>query len=976
MAGPSAERMYLVDAHSLIFQVFHAIGEMSSPTGLPVNALFGFARDLLFLRAKKPAYLICAFDRGEPTVRTRVYKEYKAHRAPMPDDLCAQLPLIDQMLEAMRLPVLTAPGYEADDVIATVARAASQRGIEVFICTSDKDCRQLIDDRVRLYSLRKHAEFGRQELLHDWGITPEQVVDFQALVGDKVDNVPGVPGIGEKTAAALLQEFGSLDNILANVAKVPGAKKQENLRAWAEKEQISRQLVRLETNIPIALDWEGWRLKPWDEQRLLGLFRGWGFRSLAAQVAEASAGERQPVQGDLFAFGANVEENGTAGGQGAADKGQGTKDNWQATYHLIDTPEKFRRFLKELRRLKRVAVDLETTSLNPREAEVVGYALAWKEGEAYYLPVRGPEGAPVLDPRDALDKLRGVLEDPAVAKVNQNIKYDLIVLRNQGVAPVGVAGDPMVAHYLLHAGQRSHNLEYLAQEYLHHQVIPITDLIGKKPRANEKGARQLRMDEVPTARVAEYSGEDADVALRLAGLLEPELAACGLAGLYRDLEVPLIEVLAELEYNGIRLDIPMLKRVGEDMARQLAGIEQEIYAAAGHEFNIASPKQLRQVLFDEQKLPVKRKTGIKGEASTDQETLEELAAEGKSPIPRLILQHRQIAKLKGTYVDALPEVVNPRTGRIHASFNQTVAATGRLSSSDPNLQNIPIRREVGRQIRAAFLPEEGWTLLTADYSQIELRLLAHFCGDAELRRAFAEERDIHASVAAQIFGVAEKDVSAEMRRMAKTVNFGVIYGISAHGLAQRLGIKREEAERFIDAYFARYPKVQEYQANLLEACRRTGYVGTILGRRREFDRGNIRRDSTYRQRNQTEREAINMEIQGSAADLIKLAMLHVYRRLKDEKRRARMLLQINDELVFEVPPDEFAVVEALVREEMTTPRERQLNLRVPLRVDLAAGPNWLDVEDVQTTEHTEHTEKEGRKQRKPTAGADARGGVG
>jgi DNA polymerase-1 len=947
--------MYLVDAHSLIFQVFHAIGEMSGPTGLPVNAVFGFARDLLFLRAKKPAYLICAFDRGEPTVRTSVYKEYKAHRPPIPDDLCSQLPLIEQLVEAMHVPELSAPGYEADDVIATVARAASKRGIEVFICTSDKDCRQLIDDHVRLYNLRKHAEFGREELLKDWGITPEQVVDFQSLVGDKVDNVPGVPLIGEKTAAALLQQFGTLDNILANVGKVPGAKKQENLRAWAAQDQVSRRLVRLETEVPIALDWEGWRLKPWDEARLVALFRDWGFRSFAAQVrgesSSPSATAPQPAagngttQGELFPFGANTEESATAE-QGTGDKGQGTKDNWQATYRLIDTPKKFRDFFKELKKQKRVAIDLETTSLNPLEADVVGYALSWKEGEAHYLAVRGPQGAPLLDPAQALAQLREVLQDPAVAKVNQNIKYDLLVLRNQGVVPVGVAGDPMVAHYLLHAGQRSHNLEYLAQEYLHHQVIPITDLIGKKPRANEKGARQLRMDEVPTERVAEYSGEDADVALRLAGRLEPELAARGLADLYRNLEVPLIEVLAELEFNGIRLDIPMLKRVGEDMNRQLAGFEKEIHAAAGHEFNIASPKQLRQVLFDELKLPVKRKTGVTGEASTDQETLEELAADGKSPIPQLILQHRQIAKLKGTYVDALPEAVNPRTGRVHASFNQTVAATGRLSSSDPNLQNIPIRRDLGRQIRAAFLPAEGWRLLTADYSQIELRLLAQFCGDAELRRAFAEDRDVHASVAAQIFGVAEKDVSAEMRRMAKTVNFGVIYGISAHGLAQRLGIKREEGEKFIDAYFARYPKVQEYQARLLEECRRTGYVATILGRRREFDRGNVRRDSTYKQRNQTEREAINMEIQGSAADLIKLAMLHIYRRLKDEKRQARMLLQIHDELVFEVPPDEFEAVPALVREEMTTPRERELNLQVPLKVDLAAGPNWLDVDEV------------------------------
>ena len=452
-----------------------------------------------------------------------------------------------------------------------------------------------------------------------------------------MDNVPGVPGIGEKTASALLREFGTLDNLLSNVDKVSGAKRQENLRAWAAKEQISRQLVRLETDLPIELDWEGWRLKPFDGARLAALFREWGFRTLAAQVQAESA---TPVnaapppagdgmtQGELFPFGANAAENGSATHeQETRDKGPGTKDNWQATYHLIDTPAKFRDFYEELRRQKRIAIDLETTSLNPLEAEVVGYAVSWKEGEAYYLAVRGPAGARVLEPAETLAQLRTVLEDPAVAKVNQNIKYDLLVLRNQGVVPAAVSGDPMVAHYLLHAGQRSHNLEYLAQEYLRHQVIPITDLIGKKPRANEKGARQLRMDEVPTARVAEYSGEDADVALRLVELLEPQLAARGLATLYRDLEVPLIEVLAELEHNGIRLDIPMLTRVGEDMARQLAAIEKDIYAAAGHEFNIASLKQLRKVLFEEQKLPVKRKTGITGEPSTDQETLEDIAAE-------------------------------------------------------------------------------------------------------------------------------------------------------------------------------------------------------------------------------------------------------------------------------------------------------------------------------------------------------------
>ncbi|HEY1861208.1 MAG TPA: DNA polymerase I [Gemmataceae bacterium] len=951
-SGPVPESLYLIDAHSLIFQVFHAISEMSSPTGLPTNALYGFTRDMLFLRnEKKPTYLVCAFDVPGPTFRDHLYAEYKAKRAPMPDDLQPQIPLIYQLLEAMRIPVLGMAGFEADDILATVAREATARGINTFVCTSDKDCRQLINEHVCLYNLRKHKALDRAGLLEDWGITPEQVVDFQTLVGDSVDNVPGVPGIGEKTAAKLLQEFGTLDNLLANIDKVPGAKKQENLRAAIATIPLTRKLVRLDEHMPLAMDWDGWRIQSWDAERLLALFREWGFRSFAEQVRQATPATSDPpatqpappavperIQGELFSFGQNSAAN--ADGQEAKDERPGTRGGaWQATYHLVDTPKKFQSFLRDLNKQKRFAFDLETTSLQPLQAKIVGWAFCWKAGEAWYLAVRGPEGSRLLDPGPTLEQLRPILENPNVAKINQNIKYDLLVLRGQGVIVAGVAGDSMVADYLLHAGERSHGLDELARRYLDHVNISITELIGKKG----KNKPQLSMDQVPTEKVAEYSGEDADVAWRLCERLEPELQRENLKTLYDDLEVPLIDVLAELEYNGIRLDLPFLKRLSGDMADQTDAIERDIYELAGREFNIASPKQLRDVLFNELKLPTQRKTGITGEASTDQETLERLAALGHA-LPRKIVEHRQIAKLKGTYVDALPALVDPQTGRVHASFNQTVAATGRLSSSDPNLQNIPVRTEQGRQIRQAFLPEDGWLLLTADYSQIELRLLAHFCDDAELRRAFEEGRDVHASVAAQIFNVAEKEVTAEMRRAAKTVNFGVIYGISAHGLAQRLAISREDAGKFIDAYFARYPKVQEYQGRLLAECGRTGYVRTILGRRRAIS--GIRANSTYQQRNQPEREAINMEIQGSAADLIKLAMRNLSRRLRREQLRTRMLLQIHDELVFETPPDELETVAALVQEEMTTIPARELHLEVPLVVDLAAGPNWLDVDEL------------------------------
>jgi DNA polymerase-1 len=747
------------------------------------------------------------------------------------------------------------------------------------------------------------------------------VVDYQTLVGDPVDNVKGVVGIGPKTATQLLQQFGTLENILANIDQISGAKRKENLRAFADHVERTRRLIRLEANVPFPMDWDGWQLQEWDAPRLLALFKEWGFRSFADQVRAAQPGQQQPelfAQGELFPFGEN-----TAKGQ---------ENGWKAKYHLVDTPRKFEAFLKELRQQQRIAIDLETTGLQPRECEIVGYAITWKPGEAWYVAVRGPAQEAVLDPVLVREKLRPILEDPQVEKVNQNIKYDLLVLRNQGVAMAGVADDPMVADYLLHSGERSHGMDQMALRYLNHAVIPITDLIGKR------GKNQLRMDQVSPARVAEYSGEDADVAWRLTELLGKELGKEGLRKLYDELEVPLIEVLAELEYNGIRLDLSLLERLSQEMERQLADIEKDIYRLAGHPFNIASPKQLRQVLFTELKLPPHRRTDTTGEASTDQETLEKLAE--LHELPRKIVEHRQIAKLKGTYVDALPELVNLRTGRVHASFNQTVAATGRLSSSDPNLQNIPVRREQGRQIRQAFLPEAGWQLLTADYSQVELRLLAHFSGDEHLRRAFAQDQDIHAAVAAQVFGVAENDVTADMRRMAKTVNFGIIYGISAVGLAERLGIARDEGTRFIDAYFARYPKVLEYQTRLLEGCRKIGYVGTILGRRRAIS--GIRPDSTYQQRNQPEREAINMEIQGSAADLIKLAMLNIHRRLRQEGRRSRLLLQIHDELVLESPPEELDEIAALVRDEMTT----AMKLEVPLKVDLSAGPNWLDVEEI------------------------------
>jgi len=984
----SAGSLYILDAHGLIFQMFHGIGPMSAPDGRPTNAVFGVTRALMSLYDRGADYLIATWDHKDPTFRDKLFDQYKAHREPPPPDLLIQQPLVNQVLEAMRIPFLIAPGYEADDIMATLSSEGAGRGLDVFICSSDKDCRQLLSPKVKILNLRKGDIIDADALVKDWGVRPDQVVDFQALVGDSVDNVPGVPGVGPKTAAKWLQEYGTLDALVANADAIGGAKKSKVKDSLKEaiangKLEQSRQLVRLDRRVPIALDWDGWRRRDWDGQRLLELFQEFGFRGFAervrntlrtsgakrnsailedaglaseknqsAQPPTAPKSRKAPAKKsntiNLFsALGEEPEDDAPPTTDAATDSPEEGKatlsarpaiadDNWSYDgYRLVDTPESFAEFLENLRQQKRFVFDTETTGLDPLQSAIVGIAFAWKGGEAYYLPIRSPKEDRSLDESATLSALRPLFEDPAIAKVNQNIKYDLLVLRKHGILVQGVAGDSMVAHYLLNAGARSHNLDEMTREYLKHENISIKDLIGKK------GKSQITMAEVRTEAIRRYAGEDADTAWRLAELLEARLEVDHLRPLYDTLEMPLIPVLAEMEFNGVRLDVPFLAKLSAEMETQLAGIEKTIHDLAGKTFNIASPRQLREVLFDEMRLRVQKRTGTTGEASTDQESLEKLAAQGHE-LPRRIIEHRQAAMLKGTYVDALPALVNPGTGRLHTSFNQTVAVTGRLSSSDPNLQNIPARTEQGKQIRQAFLPREGWTILTADYSQIELRLLAHLSGDEVLRQAFAEDRDIHTSVAASIFKVAEDAVTSDQRRMAKTVNFGVIYGMSAFGLAIRLGMPRGEAQRFIDDYFARFPRVLEYQDNLLKTALERKYVAAISGRRRKFELSDWDVKSTYRNRSQAAREAINMEIQGSAADLMKLALLRVHRRLAEENREAKMLLTVHDELVFEVPPTELRDVANLVRVEMSS----AMTLNVPLRVDVAAGPNWLDVTDL------------------------------
>ncbi len=902
--------IYAVDSHSLIFQVFHALPEMTSPRGEPVGAIYGFVRDLLqLIETRKPDALLCAFDLPGPTFRHDLYDGYKADRGSMPEDLASQIPKIREVLAALGIPILSSPGFEADDVLATVARLCDEQAAECLIVTGDKDCRQLITEHVSLYNIRKNSIYQAEDLQDDWGIRPDQVVDFQALVGDKVDCVPGVPLIGPKIAQELLATFDDLDSVLDHANEVAGAKRKQNLMEFRDDAIMSRELVRLDRAVPITPDWEAARVGGTDLERIRELFQEFGFRSLEQRVADLSGGRAD----------ANVRQS------------------ISSDYHLVNDVSSFQELVENLGQQNLISIDTETTALEPRRAEIVGYALAYEPGQAYYVPVRGPAGDQVLDSALVADALRPILENPEIAKIGQNLKYDLVVLRNAGIRLKGTKFDTMVASYLLDAGERSHNLDQLALRYLDHTTTKIDTLIGK-------GKNQKRMDEVPVADVAHYAAEDADLPLQLYPLLEAKLVDQGLGELNHTVEVPLIEILGDLEHRGICVNTERLNELSVLYGKRLRELASEIEAQAGHPLNIGSPKQLRILLFEELGLPVIKKT--KTGPSTDASVLEELAP--LHPLPQKIVEHRQYSKLLNTYVDALPELVHPDTGRVHASFNQGVAATGRLSSSNPNLQNIPVRTAEGREIRSAFRAgPDGWKLLAADYSQIELRVLAHYTGDPTLCQAFADDEDIHALVASQVEGVELSQVTGDMRRRAKAVNFGIIYGQSPFGLAKALDITQDEASEFIETYFARYPGVLDFFTDTLITSRETGYVTTLLGRRRAIQGvrpvpEGLRETKTgaLRQLNLPERTAVNAVIQGSAADLIKLAMIGVYRRLEQQDLPAHMLLQIHDELVLEVAPEALDELAQLVVEEMT----QVMHLEVPLKVDVKTGDDWAHCE--------------------------------
>jgi DNA polymerase-1 len=900
--------VYVVDAHALIYQVFHAMPDMSGPAGQPVGAIHGFTRDLFdLLEKRKPDYLFCAFDYSDITFRNELYDQYKAHREPMPVDLRPQIDDIRRGLAALRIPLVECQGYEADDVLATFARLVEERGGKCFLVTNDKDCRQLITDRVAMFNIRKNLVIDAEELRKDWGIRPDQVVDFQALVGDSVDNVPGVPLIGPKIARELLEKYDTLDSVLDHAHEVAGAKRRENLINFREQALLSRELVRLTAEAPIEIDWHAGRIGRFDLDAARELFREFGFRQLGERLTSLAAKmPRTELRKDEQA-------------------------PWDADYRTVATLAELESLAGEMSRQPRISIDTETTSTSPRFAELVGISFAWEEGQAYYVPIRAPRGEPQLEEAAVLTILRPVLESAAIEKIGQNLKYDVVVLRGAGVEVRGLAFDSMVADYLLSPGERTHDMDDLSRRYLRHETIKISELIGS-------GKQQKRMDEVPVPRITAYAAEDADVPLRLSALLSAKLAEQQLDRLFAELEMPLVEVLAEMEFHGIRIDVPRLGELSRRFGERLKALEAEIYSIAGHEFNIDSRQQLAEVLFRELKLPVIKRTSTG--PSTDVDVLTELAP--RHALPAKIIEYRQNAKLKSTYVDALPQLVHPRTGRVHTSFKQDVAATGRLSSKDPNLQNIPVRTEEGREIRSAFLPQEGWSLLAADYSQIELRVLAHFCRDRALLEAFEQDQDIHARVASEVYGVPLEAVTSDMRRRAKAVNFGVIYGQTPFGLARALGIEKEEAAEFIDAYFARYVGVERFIDQVLDESRAKGYVTTISGRRRAIEgvRDSKRRGSSSRFRSLPERIAVNTVIQGSAADIIKRAMIALHRRLRRDGSQARMLLQIHDELIFESPPHELSSLATTVRTEMAAAGE----LSVPLKVDLKTGANWAECE--------------------------------
>jgi len=900
--------LHILDGHSQIYRAYYApFGDLTSPTGEPTHATYVFCSMLLKLIAdREPAYLAMAIDGpAEKLKRRQQYDQYKITRKPTPEDFHPQAERIVQIVRAMGIPVLEAEGYEADDVLATAVERLAGEDLDVVLVSRDKDLDQLVGPHVVLYDPMKDETTDAAAIEARKGYPPAKAVEVQTLTGDATDNIPGIPGVGPKTAAKLIAEYGSAAEVLAHADELT-PKLRENVLAGAETLELARRLVTLERDVPIELDLERMRFAGIKGEAIRPIFVELGFNRLLGQLDGLGVEGGEDV--DVAAV--------------AAAGGQTTAGDFQ--YTCIDTPEALNRLVADLSGVKRLAVDTETTSQRPMSAELVGISLSWKPGEAVYVPVAGPLGATTLPAELVRQKLGAILADETVEKIGQNIKYDMIVLAEADMPIAGPMFDTMIAAHVLDSTRMSYKMDLLAADYLNHRCIPIEDVIGK-------GRNRTTMDAVPVDVVTPYAAEDADVTLRLADVLAEKLAAEGLTDLFANLEMPLLPVLTEMERRGVLVDPQILKRMESALSGQADTLRDRILELAGRPFNVDSPKQLGEVMFAEMGLPVQKRT--KTGPSTDSSVLEQLAIHHE--LPALVLDYRKLMKLLGTYLKALGTFIHPRTGRVHTSFHQTGTATGRLSSSDPNLQNIPIRTDQGRKIRQAFVAPEGCVLLSADYSQVELRVLAHFCGDQTLSAAFHAGQDIHRAVAAEVFGVAPEEVTSEQRAKAKTVNFGIIYGQTAFGLSISLRIPRGEAAEFITHYRRRFPMIDEFLGRCVKAAKEQGYVETIFGRRRrilEIDSRNAQRRAL------AERLAINSVVQGSAADLIKQAMINVDGRIRREGRPSRMLLQIHDELVFEIPADAVEADSAVIVEEMSG----AIELDVPLKVDVGVGPNWME----------------------------------
>ncbi|MBU2497441.1 MAG: DNA polymerase I [Proteobacteria bacterium] len=885
------EIVYLVDGSSYIHRAYHAVRNLSNSKGLPTNAIFGFTKMILKLMSdKKPKYLALVFDAKGPTFRHLLYEAYKATRPPMPEDLVIQLPYIRAIAEGLNVTVIEKQGFEADDVIGTLARISEEKDFKVVVVTGDKDFRQIVSPLTSLWDTMKDKATDYETVVGEYGLTPDQMVDLMGLSGDRSDNIPGVTGVGEKTAADLIRQYGSLENVYAHLDEIKKKRLKENLEKSRDDAILSRKLVTIERFVPLDKEIEDLEVGAPDSRKLTEVFGELEFRDLW----------------DQFAL---------------------RKESARKDYRLCLSEEQLLSLTETIRQKGMVSVDTETTSQDPLQAELVGISFCCEGHKAHYLPLGHRYlGAPKqLSLSRALEILKGPLEDEGIAKVGQNIKYDALVLRRHGVELKGIYFDTMIASYVINPGLRQHSLDAIAQHFLNYKMTPYHDLVGR-------GKSQCSFSEVEVERAMAYSCEDADITFRLRDILEKRLEADVNQELFHNLEMRLVPVLMDMEWAGIKLDTDFFEEMSSRFSEQLKEIEGEIYAEAGMEFNINSPQQLGYVLFEKLQLPAQKKTTKTRAYSTDVKVLTKLAS-FPHKMPKLLLRYRTLSKLKSTYLDALVKMVHSSTGRVHTSFNQTVAATGRLSSSNPNLQNIPVRGEEGREIRKGFVAAEGHSLLSADYSQIELRVFAHYSGDEAFIEAYRREEDIHARTASEILDADINEVTPEIRRIAKAINFGIIYGMGPQKLSEELGIDLKSAKDYISAYYKRYQGVARYREETIASARQKGYVTTLFNRRRYLPDINHKNRVI---RAEAERMAINTPIQGTAADLIKMAMVQIHVRLNKENLKTKMLLQVHDELVFEVPKDEMHYLPRLVKEEM----EGVHRLDVPLKVDVNMGENW------------------------------------